>query len=345
MKAMGIQRYGGPEEIGLFDLPEPVPGPGEVLLDVKAAALNHLDIWVRMGRPGDAVTMPHVLGSDAAGVILEVGPGVTTVGAGEKVILNPGYSCGHCEWCLRGEQTECPTFGIFGWNRSGVYAEHVVVPVTNVVPMPAHLSFEEAAALPLAHVTAWRMLMGRARMRPGETVLIHGIGGGVALAALQFVKHAMGEAIVTSSSEEKLARAQEMGADHTINYRTSKDVAAEVKDATGGRGADIIIDSVGAATWPINVAAARNGGQIVHCGVTTGSDTPASIAQIYGKQLSIHGSRMGSMDEFRSMAAAVAHGLITPVVDSVYPLAEARTATERMEAGQQFGKLVLSLAQ
>lgn len=343
MKAIAIQRYGGPEEIAVADMPEPAPGPGEVLVDVKAAALNHLDIWVRMGRPGDAISMPHILGSDMAGVVLEVGPGVETMGAGDKVMLNPGLSCGVCEWCNRGEHSECPRFGIFGLARSGTFAERVVAPVGNLLPIPAHLSFAEAAALPLAHLTAWRMLMSRARMTPGETVLIHGIGGGVALAALQFVTQTAGTAIVTSSSDEKLARAIEMGAALGINYRTSKDVAAEVKEVTGGRGADIVIDAVGAATWPINLAAVRRGGRIVHCGVTTGAEAPANIAQIYWNHISVIGSTMGSKEEFRAMAAAVANARITPVIDAVHPFADARAATETMEAGSQFGKLVLSL--
>lgn len=344
MKALTIHENGGPEVVRFEEIPDPKPGRGEVLIRVKSAGLNHLDIWVRKGRPGAEVKAPHVLGSDASGVVAEVGEGVLNVKVGDEVVLNPGVNTEETEWTLRGQHSECPTFGIFGLSRPGTFAEKVVAPTINVYPKPKHLSWNEAAALPLAHVTSWRMVMSRAKFVPGETVLIHGIGGGAALAALQFASAAGGETIVTSSSDEKLARAKNLGARHTINYKSNPDVAAAVLEITGGRGVDVIIDAVGAATWPINFDAARKGGRIVHCGVTTGFEVTANIQKLYWKQLTVMGSTMGSQEEFRQMLRAVEVSEIQPVIDSVEPLERGREAMDRMEAGEQFGKIVLEIA-
>jgi NADPH:quinone reductase-like Zn-dependent oxidoreductase len=344
MQALTIHENGGPEVVRFEEIPDPKPGRGEVLVQVKSAALNHLDIWVRKGRPGANVKAPHVLGSDASGVVAEVGEGVSTVKVGEEVVLNPGVNSEETEWTLRGQHSECPTFGILGLSRPGTFAEKVAVPAINVYPKPKHLGWNEAAAMPLAHLTAWRMLFSRAQFVPGETVLIHGIGGGVALSALQFARKTAGEVIVTSSSEEKLARAKKLGAQHTINYKTTPDVAAAVLEITGGRGVDVIIDAVGAATWPINFDAARKGGRIAHCGVTTGFEVTANIQKLYWKQLSVLGSTMGSQEEFRQMLRAVEAAGIEPVIDSVEPLERGREAMDRMEAGDQFGKIVLEVA-
>jgi len=344
MKAVVIREHGSLEQLDIADVPHVEAAPGEVRIAVRAAALNHLDIWVRKGRPGMGLDFPHILGSDAAGVVEEVGSGVKGIHRGEEVILNPGISCGHCAACLAGEQSECAHFTIVGLGRPGAFAEYVTVPAANVQPRPAHLSWEEAAALPLAYLTAWRMLHSRARIRPGESVLIHGIGGGVALAALQLVGLAGGEAVVTSSSEDKLERARELGAAHTINYKTHPNVAEQVLAWTKGRGVDIALDAVGAATWPINLEALRKGGRAVHCGVTTGAVSEANISAIYWKQLSILGSTMGSQEDFRSLVNLVRTTGLKPVVDKVYPLGEARSAQGRMDAGEQFGKIVLSVA-
>jgi NADPH:quinone reductase-like Zn-dependent oxidoreductase len=342
MRAAVIHRNGGLEELVLADIPEPAPGRGEVAIRVKAAGLNHLDIWMRMGRPGLRFNFPHPLGSDAAGLIHAIGEGVEDLSVGAEVVINPGIACMRCEWCLRGQHSECPDFGIVGQIRHGSFAEVLTVPAECVYPKPAHLSWEEAAALPLAHLTAWRMLYTRGQLQPGETVLIHGVGGGVALALLQLARASGAEVFVTSSSDEKLARARELGAAHTINYR-NEDVAARVLEITDGRGVDICLDTVGAQTWPINFAAVRKAGRIVHCGITTGPTAEVQISGLYWRQLNVLGSTMGTHEEFRKLLRFVSATGLRPVMDSTYPLDEARAAQERMEKGEQFGKIALTI--
>ena len=309
---------------------------------MKAAALNHLDIWIRKGRAGNTLPMPHTLGSDAAGVISEIGEGVDGWAIGDEVVINPGLSCDQCDVCLRGEHSECEGFSIVGMGCLGTFAEKVCVPAVNLQPKPAHLTWSEAAALPLAYITAWRMLMNRARLRTGETVLIHGIGGGVSLAALQLAGLAGAQCIVTSSSSEKLGRAAEYGAHHGIQYGQAN-LAEEIMAATDGKGVDVIVDTVGAATWPTNFEVARKGGRIVHCGVTTGPHVEANISALYWKQLNVMGSTMGSREDFRGLLAAVSISGLHPVLDREYPLSAAREAQARMEAGDQFGKIVLTM--
>ncbi len=342
MKAAVIHEHGDINQIALADVPEPKAGPGEVMIEVRAAALNHLDIWVRRGRPGAALRPPHTLGSDAAGIVAALGDGVDGLRVGDAVVVNPGLSCGVCEYCQRGQQSECVQFTIVGLGAPGAFAERVVVPAGNLQPKPAGLSFEEAAALPLAHLTAWRMAISRAAVRPGECVLIHGIGGGVALAALQLCKGCGASVIVTSSSDEKLKRARELGADFGINY-ASGDVAQSVKEITAGRGVDAVIDAVGAATWPLNFQVLRKGGRAVHCGVTTGATAEVNLSGLYWNQFTIMGSTMGSHEDFRQMLQAVSANALRPVIDSVHPLKDVREATRRMEDGQQFGKIVLTV--
>lgn len=344
MKAVVIRKHGGVEALEIADVPMPKPSAGEVLVKVHAAALNHLDIWLRMGRPGVSFQFPHVMGSDAAGVVVETGAGIAHVSAGDEVLLNPGLSCGACAWCERGEQSECPSFSILGMGKPGTFAEYVTCPAGNVQPKPAHLTWAEAAALPLAHLTAWRMLVTRAALRPGETLLIHGIGGGVALAGLQLATILGAETIVTSSSEEKLARAGELGASHGLNYARIDALAGPIMELTGGRGVDVVLDTVGAATWPINFEVLRKGGRAVHCGVTAGPQVATQLSALYWKQLSILGSTMGSHEDFRALVRCVAATGLRPVVDSVHPLDAARTAQERMENGRQFGKIVLEVS-
>lgn len=342
MIAAGIKAHGEIEQLVTLDVPEPTVGDGEVLVAVKAAALNHLEIWMRKGRAGLSLPLPHVLGSDAAGIVMAVGNGVQRWQLGDEVILNPGLSCGSCAHCLRGEQSLCDTFSIVGMGCPGTFAEKVLVPGINLQPKPTHLTWSEAAALPLAHLTAWRMLMNRAALRPGETVLIHGIGGGVALAALQLAVLAGARSIVTSSSVAKLSRASEFGAHHGILYK-SPSLIDEILSCTNGNGVDIVIDTVGAATWPVNVAVCRKGARIVHCGITGGPHVEADIAALYWKQLSVMGSTMGSQEDFRTLLTAVEASGLKPVVDQEYPLKSAREAQEYMEAGEQFGKIVLTM--
>jgi NADPH:quinone reductase-like Zn-dependent oxidoreductase len=343
MKAAVITEYGGIEKITVSEIDKPKPGAGEVLIQVKSAALNHLDIWVSYGRPSAKKNGPHILGSDASGIVAEVGAGVKGISVGGEVIINPGLSCGKCEHCRRGEQSECASFDIVGLGHQGAFAEYVVVPAANVFPKPAHLDFNEAAALPLAYVTAWRMLMTKAGLQAGKTVLIHGIGGGVALAALQLAKMAGAVAIVTSSSDEKLKKAQKLDADHIINYK-NKNVPTAVRDITVGRGVDIAFDTVGAATIPMNLDVVRRGGKIVICGVTTGPKVELNLQAVYWNQLSILGSTMGSNDDFLKLLMAMDAAKLKPVVDSVFPLTEVRDAMKKMESGAQFGKIVLKIS-
>jgi len=342
MKAVVITEHGELDKIKLTEVARPVPAAGEVLIQVKSAALNHLDIWVRKGRRGVSLAMPHILGSDAAGIVSEVGAGVEGIAAGEEVLINPGLSCGKCEFCRRGEQSECVSFGVVGMASQGTFAEYAAVPAGNVYRKPAFLNFDEAAALPLAYVTAWRMLMARAGLMAGQTLLIHGTGGGVALAALQLAKLAGAAAIVTSSSDEKLKRAGQLGADHKINYKTS-DVVSAVKGITGGRGVDVIFETVGAATWPIDFACVRKGGKIVICGVTGGPTAETNLQALYWNQITVIGSAMGSNEDFRGMLSAVSAVKMKPVVDSVIPLDRFYEAMTRMEQGAQFGKIVLKI--
>jgi NADPH:quinone reductase-like Zn-dependent oxidoreductase len=344
MRAAVIQEHGGLDRVRIEQVSDPEPTEDEVVLNVHSAGLNHLDIWVRKGRPGLKLAMPHILGSDAAGIVLAVGGNVTNVSIGDKVILNPGLSCGSCEYCKSGEQSECISFGIVGMTRPGTFAEQVAVPARNVFPKPSHLNFDEAGTLALSYLTAWRMLMTRARLKPGQTVLIHGVGGGVALSALQLAKLAGAEVIVTSSSDEKLTRAIQLGAEHTINYRKVDDVAQCVRDVTSGRGADVIIDTVGAATWPIDFSAVRRGGKIVLCGVTSGPNVETNLQMLYWNQLTILGSTMGSDEDFRQVLKAVTTARLKPVIDSVMPLESVREAMSRMEEGKQFGKIVLKIS-
>lgn len=346
MRAAFVAENGGIEKVQVGDLPKPTPGPGQALLKVKTAALNHLDIWVVKGRPGLVLKGAHVIGSDAAGVIEALGPGCESLSAkvGAEAILNPGVSCMQCEFCLRGMQSECPAFRIIGFQLEGTYAEYAVVPAANLFPKPKHLSWEEAAALPLAHITAWRMLFERAKLQSGETVLIHGIGGGAALAALQICGIAGCAAIVTSSSDEKLAKAKQLGAAAGINYKTTADVGAAAKAATGGRGVDVVFDTAGAPTLPISMASVRRGGRIVTCGVTGGPEATINIQQLYWNHVSFLGSTMGSMEDMRRMTKAVAENEVKPVIDKVYPLPETQDALRRMLEGKQMGKIVLKVS-
>lgn len=344
MKAAVIHEHGDLRVLKVEDIKEPKPRRGEVVLKVLCAGLNHLDIWVRKGRPGAQLKMPHVLGSDAIGVVAAVGDGVQSPNVGDEVIINPGLNCGRCEFCRQGQQSLCASFGLMGLSRPGTFAEQVAVPAGNCYPRPSHLSDEQAGTFALASVTAWRMLMTRAGLKPGETVLIHGIGGGVALWALQFARLTGAEVLVTSSSEDKLSRATELGADHTINY-AKEDVGKSVAEVTSGRGVDVVIDAVGAATWPLDFACVRKGGRIVLCGVTTGAKAETDLRALYWNQLTVMGSTMGSAEDFRQMLTAVTVNRLTPVMDEVFPLEKVRDATERMETGKQFGKIALRISQ
>jgi NADPH:quinone reductase-like Zn-dependent oxidoreductase len=343
MRAAVIHAYGGTERVTVADVPRPqVQGPRDVVVALHAAALNHLDLFVLGGLPGVRHAFPHVLGGDGAGVVAAVGAEVTRVAVGDRVLLDPGVSCGRCDFCRDGEQSMCDTYGLLGEHLPGTLAEAVRVPEANCWTIPSQVSFTAAAAYPLAFLTAWRMLSTKARLRAGETVLIWGIGGGVALAALAIAKRSGARAIVTSSSDDKLARARALGADETVNHAT-QDVAKEVRRLTDKRGADVVVDSVGAATWETSLRAVRRLGRVVTCGGTSGPMLQTDVRRLFWHQFTIMGSTMGNRREFEAIVGLLARGELAPVVDSVVPLAETRAAFERMARGGQFGKLVVEI--
>jgi NADPH2:quinone reductase len=317
VKAIRIHEDGGPEVLRYEDVPDPTPASGEVLIELRAASLNHLDVWVRKGLP--SVPKPRILGADGAGLI---------AGTDERVVINPGIMSNG-------------KMHIVGETMDGTHAELIAIPRAFVHPIPGDLTFEEAAAFPLVFLTAYRMLIPRAHLQEGEWVLIWGIGGGVATAALAIAKAVGARVVVTSSSDAKLERASELGADATVNHET-EDVVARVKELTSG-GAHVVVDDVGEATWKRTLDAARPEGRIVVCGATTGPNPPAALHRIWWKQLSILGSSMGTPEDFEHVYELVAAGKARPTVDRVFPLAEARAAHERLEAGKQLGKIILSI--
>jgi NADPH:quinone reductase-like Zn-dependent oxidoreductase len=343
MRALYLTSHGETEVIEHGERPEPQPGPGEALVAIRAAALNHLDLFVLRGIPGITLAMPHIGGADGAGVITKLGEGVRGWVIGDEVVLNPGVWCGQCEMCRRGEESCCATFGLLGEHRAGTFAELVAVPATSLGRKPAHLSWAEAAAFPLVFLTAWRMLVTRAHLSAGETVLVHGIGGGVAQAALAIAKRLGATVIVTSGSAAKLERAAQLGADHLVDY-SGQDVVKEVRRLTGRRGVDVVVESTGAATWTASLRSACKGGRIVTCGATTGPNPAEEIRLIFWNQLDILGSTMGSAADWGAMLDAMSESRLRPVVDSVLPLARGREAYQRLERKGQFGKIVLAVS-
>ena len=340
MRALFFEGHGEPSNLVFGERPEPRPRRGEVVVRLRAAALNHLDLFVLRGMPGIPVELPHIGGADGAGTVAAVGEGVGEWSVGQEVVLNPGLWCGACEACGRGEESLCPSFRLLGEHVAGTFAEYVNVPAVSLAPRPVHLSWHESAAFGLTFLTAWRMLMTRAALKSGESVLIHGIGGGVALAALAFAKQAGATVFVTSSSDAKLARAGEMGADYTINY-TAADPVGEIRRLTGRRGVDVVVETVGQATWMSSLRCAAKGGRIVTCGATSGPNPTEEVRLIFWNQLSILGSTMGGRTDWRAMVRAVEAGRLRPVVDLVVPLDRGREAYERLAGGAQFGKIVL----
>ena len=345
MRALTISRHGGLEVLEYRDdLPTPtLDRPTDVRVRIEAAALNHLDLFVLGGLPGVTITPPWVVAADAVGIVDAAGDAVTAVRPGERVVLNPGISCRACEYCLAGEHPLCVRFRLLGEHLPGTAAEHVVVPAANVRAIPAGIPAPVAAAFPLSTLTAWRMLVTRAQVRAGDTVLIWGIGGGVALAALAIAKRLGATVWVTSGSDEKLRRAAALGADAGFNHRTL-DVAKEVRARTGKRGVDVVVDSVGRATWAQSLGALGRRGRLVTCGATSGPIVETDVRRLFWNQWSILGSTMGNDAEFEAVVGELRHGRLLPPVDSVFPLAEGRAAFERMAAAEQFGKIVLRIA-
>jgi NADPH:quinone reductase-like Zn-dependent oxidoreductase len=344
VRALALEAIGGLKHLAVVDSPMPeLQAADDVRVRVHSAALNRLDLFVANGLPGITPILPHVVGSDGAGVVESVGAAVRTVRRGERVMINPAISCGECPACRKGEESLCTTIRVLGEHRSGTVAEYVVVPAANLAAVPPDMPWPEAAAFSLATLTAWRMLSTRAALRPGETALIWGIGGGVAMAALQVTKLLGGRAIVTSGSDAKLDVARRLGADETINH-AANDVVAEVRRHTAGRGADVVVDSIGETRWPESLRALRRGGRLVVCGATTGPMVSLDLRRLFWHQWSLLGSTLGSRDEYAEIVRLAHQGRLWPVVDRVVPLADAARAFERLDRGEQVGKLVIEVA-
>lgn len=340
MKAVVMDRHGGPEVLEARELPDPEPGPGEALVRVRACALNHLDLWARRGLPGRAIAFPHVLGSDIAGEVAALGSPVNGTEPGARIMLQPGTSCGRCPECLSGEDNACREYRILGYQRHGGYAELVRCPVANLIPLPEAIGFEQAAAFPLVFLTAWRMLVTLARVRLGEDVLVWAAGSGVGMAAVQIAKLHGARVIATAGSPAKLEAARALGADDVLHHHHA-DVVEEVKRLTARKGADVVVEHVGEATWERSILALARRGRLVTCGATTGPTGVTELRHLFSKQLSIHGSYMGSKAELLAASRFFYQGRLRPVVHETLPLDEAPRAHEIMERSAHFGKIVL----
>lgn len=342
MKAVVFHEHGGLEKLTYEDRPDPQIKPDEVLVRVKACALNHLDIWIRQGIPAYQIPLPHISGCDVAGIVEQVGSGVSGVAKGQRVFVSPGLNCGTCDQCRAGRDNLCPTFGVLGAKTDGGYAEFVAVPGRNVLSIPGSLTFEHAAAFPLVSVTAWHMLFTLAGVHARDTVLVMGAGSGVGSIAVQMAKLAGARVITTVGSEDKITKATQLGADVVINHSTD-DVTARIQEVTDGRGVDVVIEHIGPQVWDQSLRALAKGGRLVTCGATTGGEVALDLRHLFSRQLTIRGSYMGTKAELIEAAALVGSGKLKPVVDRVYPLKEARAAQEQMLSRKFFGKLVLSL--
>jgi NADPH:quinone reductase-like Zn-dependent oxidoreductase len=340
MKAAIFSEHGGPEVVRYAEAAEPRINPTEVLVRVRACALNHLDLWVRRGLPGITIPLPHIPGSDIAGEVAKVGELVTRVKVGQKVVLAPGISCGQCAACSAGADNRCRRYTLFGYMVDGGCAEYVKSPEVNVIPIPGDLSFDEAAAVPVVFLTAWHMLIGRAHVLPGEDVLVLGAGSGVGSAAIQIAKLVGARVIATASSEEKLKKAAELGADDVINH-AKQNILDEVKRLTERRGVDVVVEHVGATTWEMSVLSLAANGRLVTCGATTGYEARLDLRYLFGRNLSLLGSFMGSRAELYDVLKLLGQRKLRAVIDRTMPLAECARAHAILEHREQFGKIVL----
>lgn len=340
MKAAFFRRHGGPEVLEVGEAPEPVVAAGTVVVRVRAVSLNHLDLWTRRGIPGLELEMPHIGGSDAAGVVEAVGSGVADWAPGDRVVINAGLSCGICDFCQAGDEALCRRFRVLGEHVPGAAAELVRVPAANLFRLPDDYPFESAAAASLVFQTAWRGLASRGRLRAGETLLVTGASGGVATAGVQIGRHLGARVVAITSGTENVRRVEELGAEVVID-RLTEDVDARIAEVTAGRGADVVLDSVGEATWKTVLRALGPGGRVVVYGATTGPKVALHLSHVFWKQLSVIGTTMSSRREFDEVMSRVVTGQLRPVVDEVLPLEQIRDAHERLESGHVFGKLVL----
>ena len=341
MKAIRIHAHGGLEQLRVDELNVPQPGPGQVLVEIKAAALNHLDIWVRKGIPG--LRLPLILGSDGSGVVQEVGSGVTQFAVGDKVVAQPGYGCGLCQTCLSGKENYCLKYGIIGEHHDGVQAQSVVLDEDKTLRMASNLSFEEAAAIPLVYMTAWEMLVNKCAVKPGDTVLVMASSSGVGSAAVQIAK-VHGARVIATAGTAKLEKARALGAEFVLDHY-KQDIAKEVKKITDGLGCDIVVDHVGAATWQASLRSLGKGGKLVFCGATTGPEVSMDLRFLYIRQQSILGSTMGTRSDLFQVMRLVEAGKLRGVVDNkIFPFTEVAQAHQYLESGQHFGKVILSFA-
>jgi len=340
MKAVVFHQHGGPEVLRYEDVADPKPGRGEVVIEVKATSINHIDIFLRRGMPGVKVPLPKIAGSDAAGVTREIGPDVADLAAGQRVVINPGISCGRCEFCSAGYGSQCVSYTMVGEHSDGAYAQLLKVPAHIVVPLPDSFPFEEAAAASLVFLTAWSMMISKGNIRPGEDVLILGAGAGVGTAAIQLAKMAGCRVFATASSDEKLERARQLGADVLINYK-NEEFDKKIRELTNKRGVDVVVDYIGADTWVRSLRSARRGGRVLTCGATTGFAPQTDLRQIFFRQVQVIGSTMGSHREYMDVMKCVFRGQLKPVIDRVLPLAEAAKGHELIENRSVFGKIVL----
>lgn len=341
MLALAITEQTGVDAVRVMDVEEPTVSPGSVKVRMRAAALNHLDLWTARGQLPFEIAFPFVIGADGAGEVVEAGAGAEDL-VGQKVIINPALSCGRCEMCRAGEQSMCPRFEMLGEHRNGTAGAYAVVPAENVFPFPEHLNHEQAAALGVTAITAYRMLFTRGRLRPGESVLITGIGGGLALSALQLASGIAGKIFVTSSSDEKIERALALGADEGIDYKTA-DVGREIRARTGKRGVDLVIDSAGGDTLDGSMRALRQGGRLVIAGATAGAESTINVRRLFWNQIELIGSTMGSIEDVSSMLRAVEGRRLEPVIDSIFDLSEGPDAIKRLASGNQLGKIVIRI--
>jgi len=343
MKAVRFHEHGGPEVLRYEDAPDPVAGPGEVLVRVRACALNYLDIWERRGLPRVTFPMPHISGSDVAGEIVATPIDAPGLSAGTRVMLQPGISCGRCIECLSGRDNQCANYESLGYrNHPGGYAEYITVPIQNVIPIPDSIDFTRAAAFPLTFLTAWHMLVTRAGLQRGNDVLVLAAGSGVGQAAIQIANLQGARVFATAGSEEKLERARKLGVHAAINHHTA-DVAAEVLRLTGRRGVDVVFEHVGEATWSKSMRSLARGGRLVTCGATTGAQVGLDVQALFAKQLSVLGSYVGTKGELLQIAPLFFAGKLDPVIDRTFPLAQAAEAQRRLESSEHFGKIVLEV--
>ncbi|HHT9125160.1 MAG TPA: zinc-binding dehydrogenase [Candidatus Brocadiia bacterium] len=341
MKAVVFYEHGGVDKLKYTDVPEPEISPAEVLVRVRACAINHLDIWVRQGMPGVRIPLPHILGCEAAGEVSRVGTQVKDINVGDRVLVVPGICCGRCHYCLSGWDSLCNEYKIMGYQVHGGYAEFVKAPWENIIHISDRLSFEEWASVPLVFLTAWHMLVSRANLKVGETVLVHAAGSGVGSAAIQVAKLIGARVIATAGSAKKLDKAKELGADDVIDY-TKEDFPKVVKQLTNQSGADVVFEHIGPETWQKSLASLSKGGRLVTCGATSGPTVEVDLRFLFVKQLSIFGSYMGSRKELLDVLKLVEEGKLKPVIDTTFPLKDAVKAQQRMLDRKQFGKIVLS---